>query len=239
MKLILLSFVLFVGSVVPTFAECPGFPQRGVEIIEIFLVNHRGLAQGDDDARRLLTKMIAEQMRFELGAWSTKSASSIRPPSKDSLARPINNGPTFCNWDWQHGTTRERSVMTGQAGEFIDDQHLLPTAAVNHLGNIVQLPTQPLPSVDIVLRLDRIESIVRDHVAQMERIKTDQDNRDARLVKLMEDSRGRDESLAAQLKKHDDEPMWLMKILGNRYVQGGLALVAGLVGQRVGLFGGN
>ena len=32
--------------------------------------------------------------------------------------------------------------------------------------------------------------------------------------------------------------MWLTKILGNRFVQGGLAIVGGVIGQRAGLFGG-
>lgn len=157
MKRIFVSFVVCLLSGMPNAAsaqECPTFPARGVEIIDGFLSQSRylTLAQGNDDQRRELTKAIAEQMKYDLGNWSLKSADPGRPQSKDSLSLPVTGGPAFCNWDWQNGTTRLRSIDANTRGEFIADQHLLPTAAVNHLGSIVA-PVDPpaVPGIDPAL----------------------------------------------------------------------------------------
>lgn len=222
--------------------ECPGFPQRGIEIIDALYANHKGLAHGDDDARRMLTRMIAEQMRFELGSWSTKSAGSGRPQSKDSIALPVGTAGAFCNWDWQHGSTRVRTINAGTRGEFINDQQPLPTSAVNHLGGIVAppepptappVPPSPTPISDsvmaaIVASIQGLQKDVREIRTAQELIKADDDKRDERLVGLMDDAVNRDLALAAQLKKHDEEPTYVGKIFNHPLVKYG-AMVAGSV----------
>lgn len=149
---VMLAMLLSVFVSNASYAQtCLTFPLRGVQIIDQFLSDPTNLtlAKGTDDQRRLLTKQIAEQMRFELGNWSTKSADSGRPQSKDSLAFPMGDD-TFCNFDWQNGDTRLRSINANTRGTFIADQHLLPTAAVNHLGIVVGSPGPVEPPVSSV-----------------------------------------------------------------------------------------
>lgn len=124
--------------------SCPTFPERGVQIIDALY--NPTLAQGTDDQRRTLTKTILEQMVFEMPAdgWVWKSASATRPPSKDSLARQI--GRQLCNWDWQNGDTRKRSLNAGAEGDDITGQFVIRVKGVNHLGGATPVtPTVPTP----------------------------------------------------------------------------------------------
>lgn len=148
---LLLTFVVNVTAHAQT---CPTFPPRGIAIINQFLQSpaNQTLAKGTDDQRRRLTKMIAEQMHFELGGWSIKSASPTRPASKDSLALPM-TGTAFCNFDWQNGTTRQLALTAQSEGDYLTDQTLILTAGVNHLGAVtvppvvVPEPEPPAPSL--------------------------------------------------------------------------------------------
>lgn len=109
--------------------------QRQVQIIEALYGLHVDLARGDEDQRRQLTRMIAEQLCFEFGNdWGTKAQTSTHPPSKDSISFRLNS-LTFDNWDWQNGTTKEPQVSVGQAGTTIIGQFFIQVEPVNHLGN--------------------------------------------------------------------------------------------------------
>lgn len=168
-----LAMLLVISSTLSASAQtCPTFPTRGEQIIDQLVAKHPALAQGDDVQRRLLTRYIAEQMRYEFGNWSMKAADKTRPQSKDSLALPVNGGPAFCNWDWQNGTTRKRAIDRNTEGEYLDDQYLLPTTAVNHLGLIVtgpSVPTQPTlpPPTDAVIESLKVQvEILRSELQQ-------------------------------------------------------------------------
>jgi hypothetical protein len=81
-------------------------PDRVLQIVRELYARHKTLAEGPDDQRRLLTRMVAEQVRLELGpAWGHKSADPTRPPSKDAIAK--REGSTLLAWDLFDGTTRE------------------------------------------------------------------------------------------------------------------------------------
>lgn len=155
MKKALLVLVLLLLPA-PSWAQCPGFPSRGVQIIDAFLSDRdkQALAMGSDDQRRSLTKMIIEQLVFDFpqDSYSWKSADPGRPPSKDSIARTV--GGRLCNWDWQNGQTRQRAVQTGQIGEDITGQNPIYVAGVNHLAqpphDDPQQPQQPALSVDAI-----------------------------------------------------------------------------------------
>lgn len=168
------ALLLFVSASSNAFAQsCPPFPTRGKQIINSFLDQSKYLlmAQGSDDDRRVLTKAIAEQMRFDLGSWSVKSADKNRPQSKDSLALPMSGGPAFCNYDWQNGSTRRAYDVI--EGAYIADQNLLPTAAVNHLGGPPQTPVVDPAVPDIAVtdalaaRISSLEVILRQVSAQL------------------------------------------------------------------------
>jgi hypothetical protein len=119
-------------------------PARVVDICWALYRLHRDLAEGDDDQRRILTRMIAEQCHFELGSrWGVKSRDAFTPQSKDSIAF-LDVQPAFFNWDWQNGTTREPQVVAGQPGERITDQLWLAVSPVNHLSG-APIPPQPTP----------------------------------------------------------------------------------------------
>jgi hypothetical protein len=123
------------------------FPARGQQIVEAFYALHTDLAQGSDDDRRELTLMIAEQIRFELGAmWGTKSAGPGRPPSKDSIAF-LTGDDRMLGWDWQNGVTRE----PWPAGEMTDitGQMFIAVAPVDRLGGTMPPPDPPPPGTGI------------------------------------------------------------------------------------------
>lgn len=214
---------------------CPGFPERGAAIIDTFYTQNIMLAHGDDDQRRTLTRIIAEQMQFEFGAWSVKSAGPGRPQSKDSLALPVGGDGAFCNWDWQNGATRKRAVKPGEPGDFITDQMLLPTDAVNRLGNApapVPTPTPtpiptpaPAPTLDLAPVLSRLDAI---REAQ-ERIYADTVARDvARTTQI--------DGVDERLRVHAEQTKSFMDRVGSFFTNGKtLAVVAGLIAGRFAL----
>lgn len=117
------------------------YPPRVQQIINALWAQHQDLARGDDDQRRALTLMIAQQCRFELGeSWGTKSADSGRPPSKDAIAQQ--QGATLWGWDTINGTTREPNMFPD--GEDITGQHFIAVQPVDHLGG-TEIPPPPQP----------------------------------------------------------------------------------------------
>lgn len=193
--------------VAPAHAQtCPPFPERGVQIIDALY--NPVLAQGTDDQRRELTRTFVEQLVFEKpgDGWTWKSADPGRPPSKDSISRIVNG--RLCNWDWQSGSTRQRSVQVGQIGDDITGQNPISVAGVNHLIDappVVAPPVVTPPPMQTVVDLSAI-------TAQNERIFA---NLTAQLQAVTEQNA----ALAAQLRQHDEEPAFLTKMLSNRFVQ--------------------
>jgi hypothetical protein len=165
---------------------CPGFPARGVQIIDALY--NPGLAFGSDDDRRALTRTFIEQMVFEMPSdgWTWKSADPGRPPSKDSIAKLA--GGRLCNYDWQNGGTRQRQVQPGTIGEDITGQNPIHVAGVNHLSDVPNPGTPapvpgippapvPIPTLDLSGLSYRLDSLT----AQIERMYADYVARDNRL----------------------------------------------------------
>ena len=124
--------LVFVSALAWAQTVAVDLPPRVKEIIRLMYERHRDLAHGDDDARRTLTRMIAEQIAYEFGPrWGTKAQSPSHPPSKDAIAFQTPDGQLFA-WDWQNGATREpfdepiRHTITGQ--------HFIAVTPKNHLG---------------------------------------------------------------------------------------------------------
>ena len=73
-------------------------------------------------------------------------------------------------------------------------------------------PPQPVPpsgpDLSGLARYDQVERIYLDLAARAQLLSTQLAAEQVRL-----------DALAAQVKKHDEEPMWVMKFLGNRYAQ--------------------
>ena len=215
----LLFITLLVLLIVrPASAQvCPGFPQRGVQIIDSLY--NGTLANGTDDDRRQLTRTFIEQLAFEFpqDGWTWKSADPGRPPSKDSIAR-LTNG-RLCNWDWQNGSTRQRSVQAGQPGEDITGQNPIPVARLNHLSEPPPAPSQPgipppvvAPPASAPVDLSPVLAAQAAGSNQLELAYRD-------LVARLEELRARNDALAAQLRAHDENPSWVTKVFGNRYTQ--------------------
>jgi len=161
MRIIYALLALFVAT--NSYAQtCPTNPPRVAEVVTLLYTANVPLAQGTDDDRRRLTRLMAEQLRFEFGGWSTKASSPNNPPSKDSLAYTVPGG--FCNIDWQDGGSRKPFNPFPQHGEFIGDQFLIPTAAVNHLGTVAPPIPPVVPPVSaesfaaLVGRVERLDS---------------------------------------------------------------------------------
>lgn len=119
----------------------PVASQRLVDIVNALYQQHEGLATGNDDDRRQLTLMMAEQARFDLGPhYGTKRADSGRPPSKDAIAYMDTDGKLYA-WDWQNGATREPQIHVGDPAGDISDQVFIKVSPVDHLQG-----TSPTPS---------------------------------------------------------------------------------------------
>ena len=116
-------------------------PDR-VQDITVELYNrHLALAHGDDDQRRQLARMIAEQARYELGpSWGHKRADPGRPPSKDAIAQQQPDGKLFA-WDLFNGATREPNADPESID--ITGQTFIVVPPVNHLG--LEAPVDPEP----------------------------------------------------------------------------------------------
>lgn len=140
---IILACSVFLNTA-SAFAQCPGFPARGVEIID--RLYNPALAQGTDDQRRELTRTFIEQLVFEFpnAGYVWKSADPGRPPSKDSIAQMV--GGRLCNWDWQNGQSRQRSVVAGQIGDDITGQNPILVPGINHLSGAPNPTPGPTPN---------------------------------------------------------------------------------------------
>jgi hypothetical protein len=153
------------------------FPARGQEIIDALYAQHVALATGSDDEQRLLTRLIAEQLAFELGPrWGVKAASPTRPQGSSEIAF---NGPPLYIWRWSDGDGH----VTGLAGSPLHPPLLMPLdqtvnqffIAVDPIDHLRVSDTRPPPRSDpppdpppatvdltpILARLDRLEQLIQ------------------------------------------------------------------------------
>lgn len=148
--------VALVGLAPPAGAEPP--PDRVRAIIEALYARHRDLAEGDEEARRALTRRIVEQIVYELPGqgWAWKRADPGRPPSKDCFARVEAAEPDgrivrgVC-YDWQDGVTR--APRWPPIEHDIAGQYVIWVEGVNHLA-----PPGP-PPADLGAVIARLEAI--------------------------------------------------------------------------------
>jgi hypothetical protein len=112
------------------------------DIINTLADMHQDLVHGDDDARRKLTMLFAEQCCFELGSeWGTKKSSQLSPLSADVVA--FTDGFIFIGWDTQ--------LASGIIAQFPDSIDLAGQVfvSVNPVDNIGDNPNpNPIPPVD-------------------------------------------------------------------------------------------
>jgi len=132
------------------------YPDRVQGIINELAAKNPDLVRGDDEARRQLTRFIAEQCRFELGPnWGTKRASETRPLSADVVCM---QNP-FVGWDTQiaGGTIAQFPESIELAG-----QVFVPVDPVQHL------PASDSPP-DSVLQLQKQIEAIRARLDRLER----------------------------------------------------------------------
>lgn len=114
------------------------FPQKAYDDVVALYEKNKTLANGSEDDRRQLTKMIAEQISYDLGRdWGTKSTSSSGPQSKDAIANRIGPG-SMDIWDWQNGTNRGVQVKAGDAPDYpnVVNQFFIQVNPFNHLAEV-------------------------------------------------------------------------------------------------------
>jgi hypothetical protein len=119
--------------------------QRHVDVINVMYERNTTLAHGSEEDRRVLTRMIAEQLAFENGpSWGTKAQGATHPQSKDAIAfQTSTSKKDFEIWDWQNGTTRAPQVHVGQAGVPVTGQWFISVSPVNHLASTGPEPPEP------------------------------------------------------------------------------------------------
>lgn len=107
--------------------------QRHIDIIQALYERNIPLANGGEDDRRKLTRMIAEQICLEFGPkWGVKSTTPNHPQSKDTIVEQNDNG-SLNIWDWQNGTTRKPQLRAGQPPDHVEFHHFIEVSPVNHL----------------------------------------------------------------------------------------------------------
>lgn len=217
MKRVLLIATLLVVPT-PSWAQCPAFPARGVQVIDAFLSDaaNQALVWGDDDKRRIFTKMVIEQLVWDFPSegWTWKSADPGRPPSKDSISRIY--GGRLCNWDWQNGATRERVVKAGDIGMDITGQTAIPVMGVNRMVS-TPVPVPPVPPVPVTpqpspqLTIEQIEAVFdrvfarHEAVTQLDGQPTPAERRFLSLADQMAILRGEQEKFGEALKAHAEK----------------------------------
>ena len=120
------------------------YSPRVQEIINTLVAQHPELAKSqNDDDRRALNLLIAEQVAFEGGPqWGTKRADPGRPLAKDSIARQ--DGTTLWGFDLINGATREPNQFP--EAEDITGQVFVPVTPTQHLEPFVaHMPPEPQP----------------------------------------------------------------------------------------------
>lgn len=127
------------------------WPQRVQEIVNELARRNIDLVRGDDEARRALTRKIAEQCRFELGEnWGTKRADDGRPLSADVVCTAF----PFVGWDTQIGgidpVASDEEVLRRHIAQMPDSidlvgQRFVPVEPVNHLAVAEPAPTPGEP----------------------------------------------------------------------------------------------
>lgn len=151
------------------------YPARVQQIVNALCTKYPDLVVGDDDARRLLIRKIAEQIAFELGpAWGTKASSPTNPPSKDAIALQ-ENGALYA-WDLINGASRQPNQFPESMT--ITGQYFIAVTPTDHLGvqSAPSTPETPAPITcqfdltAVFARLDTLDSRLADLYAQSERI---------------------------------------------------------------------
>src|SRR3990167_461830 len=118
---------------------------------------HPELVQGDDEARRRLTGLFAEQCRFEFGsAWGRKRYGG-GPPSADVVAYKENS--IFVGWD-----TQLSGGVIAQFPDSIDlsldpEQKFIEVEPINHLGADPVPGPEPPPNGDLDTILQAIDDL--------------------------------------------------------------------------------
>jgi hypothetical protein len=209
--------IVFLLASSPAFAQtCPPFPARGVQIIDALY--NPVLAMGTDDQRRALTRVFIEQLVFEGpgDGWTWKSADPGRPPSKDSIARVVSG--RLCNWDWQNGGTRARSVQPGQPGEDITGQNAIPVPGVNHLSDLPgpSIPPGPVPATPVLTDLTPVRGWIDAALAQLY----------TQNERMFANEQAEHAAIVAQIKEVKEKPGAMEQTFSNRWVQ----LAAGVIG---------
>jgi hypothetical protein len=207
-------------------AQCPGFPARGVQIIDALY--NPALAQGTDDQRRELTRTFLEQLVYESPAdgWTWKSADPGRPPSKDSLARIVNG--RLCNYDWQNGSTRGRQIQAGGPGDDITGQNPIAVAGVNHLSDAstVNVPPVNQGQSPVIITSQTDLSAVKAWIEQAQAAIDAAEER--RYIDLV----NRHNQTDAIVKEAADKQGALAATFSNRYVQIALAALGAWYTQK-------
>ena len=125
-------------------------------IVQALYERHVALAEGVNEQRTVLTRKIAEQLRYTLGpGWGHKRASATRPPSKDAFAQRQPNGHLWI-WDWQDGTTRK--PLAAFSFHDVTDQVFIQVDPIDHLGGSAPPPpVPPPPASDLEARVLALE----------------------------------------------------------------------------------
>lgn len=139
-------------------------PARVDQIVRTLYERNKPLANGSEDDRRTLTRMMAEQTHFELGpVWGTKATSSTAQPSKDAIAYKL-SATAFDVWDWQNGTTREPQTHPNDPPTYphVTGQYFIDVSPVDHLG-AGGTPPGPVPpdTSDLEARVAALEAQVK------------------------------------------------------------------------------
>lgn len=206
-----LSILIVTALLVASSAFAQAAPPNRKDEVRDLVSHYRALLDGSDDKGRVVTGLMCNDLnRLDGGQWGMLIKNDRNPP--------------FVPYDilvWK--PTREHfDVLSGVNPMWIDDGVIRPEwgwlvcpTSAEPPPVVVGPPPVVLPppvGADVAVRLATIEQGVAE-IRQSAFV-----NHTATLEELA--------MLSAQLKQHDENPMWLAAFFGNRYVQLGLAAFA-------------
>jgi hypothetical protein len=139
-------------------------PDHVFAIAKALHAKNTALADGHEDQRRALQKMIVETVvaRHPHEGWGWKSAGPGRPPSKDAIANNRLMPGHLLAWDCFDGTTRQ---PVQREAEVIDGQLFIEVTGVDHLADHPTPTPEPSPPIPapaplVVTRQEFLDALI-------------------------------------------------------------------------------
>lgn len=144
------------------------FPPRAQAIVDALWAMNTPLATGDLNQQRLLTRLMAEQICFELGPlWGCKASTPTNPQGPSNIAFNAATGLVGFRWSDGDGSVTHIPGAPLHPPVFLDlaGQHFIPVEPIDHLRTVPEpaptppaAPSAPTDPMAILASLARVDA---------------------------------------------------------------------------------